>query len=137
MFSLDFRPSRSTSDMVFSLRQLQEIRVEQSRPLYVVFTDLTKAFDTVSRSGLYKILKLLGCCPETLLSILVAFHEKMKPRVQFDGSMSKAFPIYRGVKQECVLALTLFGIFFSALLAHAFPEEDGIMLHTRSTGRAV
>jgi len=128
-----FRPSRSTSDMVFSLRQLQEKTVEQSRPLYVVFIDLTKSFDTVSRSGLYNILKLLGC-PETLLSILVAFHENMKARVQFDGSMSKTFPICRGFKQGCVLAPTLFGIFFTALLAHAFPEEDGIMLHARSTG---
>ena len=58
----------------------------------------------------------------------------MKARVQFDGSMSKTFPICRGVKQGCVLAPTLFGIFFSALLAHAFPQEDGIRLHTRSTG---
>ena len=110
-----FRPSRSTSDMVVSLRQLQEKSVEQSRPLYVVFIDVTKAFDTVSRSGLYNILKLLGC-PETLLSILVAFHENMKARVQFDGSMSKTFPICRGVKQGCVLAPTLFGIFFQLFL---------------------
>ena len=91
-----------------------------------------QCLDTVSRSGLYNILKLLGC-PETLLSILVAFHENMKARVQFDGSMSKTFPICRGVKQGCVLAPTLFGIFFSALFAHAFPQEDGIMLQTRST----
>jgi len=75
-----FRPSKSTSGMVFSLRQLQEKRIEQSRQLYVVFIDLTKAFDTVSRPGLYNILKLLGC-PEKLLSILVAFHENMKVRV--------------------------------------------------------
>jgi len=49
--------------------------------------------------------------------------------------MSKTFPICKGVKQACVLALTLLGIFFSALLAHAFPEEDGIMLHARSNSR--
>jgi len=73
-------PSRSSSDMVFSLRQLHETSVEQSRLLYVVFIDLTKAFYTVSQSDLYNILKLLGC-PETLLSILVAFHENMKARV--------------------------------------------------------
>jgi len=100
----------------------------------VVFIVLTKAFDRVSRSSLYNILKLFGC-PQTLLSILVAFHENMKARVQFDGSMSKTFPTCRGVKQGCILAPTLFGLFFSAVLAHAFPQEDGIMLHTRSTGR--
>ena len=83
-------------------------------------------------SGLHNILKLLGCL-ETLLSILAEFHENMKARVQCDGSMSKTFPICRGVKKGCVLAPALFGIFFSALHAHAFPQEDGIMLHTRST----
>jgi len=131
--NVTFALFRSTSDMVFSLRQLQEKSVEQSRPLHVVFIDLTKAFDTVSRSGLYNILKLLGC-PEMLLSIPVAFHENMKARVQFDGSMSKTFPICRGVKHGCILAPTLFGIFFSADFAHIFPQEDGIMFHTRSTG---
>jgi len=53
--------------MVFLLSQLQENSVEQSHPLYVVFIDETEAFDTVSRSSLYNILKLLGCL-ETLVS---------------------------------------------------------------------
>jgi len=48
--------------------------------------------------------------------------------------MSKNFPICRCVEKGCVLAPTLFGICFSALFVQAFPEEDGIVLHTRSTG---
>ena len=48
-----FRSGRSTIDMIFSLRQLQEKCQEQQKPLYIAFVDLTKAFDTVSRSGLY------------------------------------------------------------------------------------
>ena len=43
-----FRAERSTVDMVFSLRQLQEKCREQQMPLYVAFIDLTKAFDLVS-----------------------------------------------------------------------------------------
>ena len=101
-----------------------------STPTVYGFHRLTKSFDTVS---LYNILKMLGC-PETLLSILVAFYENIKARFQFDSSMSKTFPICRGSKQCFVLTPTLFDIFFSALLAHAFQEEDGIVLHTHSTG---
>ena len=44
-----FRRNRSTTDMVFVLRQLQEKCREQNKGLYVSFVDLTKAFDTVSR----------------------------------------------------------------------------------------
>ena len=39
------------------------------------------------------------------------------------------------MKQGCVLAPTLFGIFFSLLLSYAFSQsEDGVYLHTRSDG---
>ena len=66
----------------------------------------------------------------------MSFHEDMKGSVLFDGSSSAVFPIKSGVKQGCVLAPTLFGIFFSLLLSHAFSEsEDGVFLHTRSDGK--
>ena len=47
-----FRPGRGTSDMIFVARQLQEKSREQNQPLYMIFLDLTKAFDTVNREGL-------------------------------------------------------------------------------------
>ena len=58
----------------------------------------------------------------------------MKGTVQFNGSSSRPFDARSGVKQGCVLALTLFGIFFALLLRHAFGTE-GICLRTRSEGR--
>ena len=56
-----FRSGRGTADMVFAYRQLQEKCNEQSQPLYTVFVDLTKAFDTGSRDGLWKLLYKIGC----------------------------------------------------------------------------
>ncbi|XP_062615832.1 uncharacterized protein LOC134277519 [Saccostrea cucullata] len=127
-----FRAERSTIDMVFSLRQLQEKCREQRRPLYIAFIDLTKAFDLVSRQGLFTLLHRIGCPPK-LLRIISSFHEDMQGTVQYDGSSSDPFPIKSGVKQGCVLAPTLFGIFFSLLLSYAFDQsEDGVYLHTRS-----
>lgn len=59
----------------------------------------------------------------------------MQGTVLYDGSSSSPFPIKSGVKQGCVLAPTLFGIFFSLLLSYAFSQsEDGVYLHTRSDG---
>jgi len=54
-----FRAGRSTMDMVFTARQLQEKCREHQCDLYAVFGDLTKAFDTVNRSALWKILRKL------------------------------------------------------------------------------
>ena len=82
-----FRAKRATIDMIFSLRQLQEKCTEQGKPLYAAFIDLTKAFDLVSRDGLFKILAKIGC-PPTLLSIVKSFHDNMKGTVLYDGATS-------------------------------------------------
>uniref|UniRef100_K7EX07 Reverse transcriptase domain-containing protein n=1 Tax=Pelodiscus sinensis TaxID=13735 RepID=K7EX07_PELSI len=121
--------------MIFSLRQLQEKCREQQMPLYVSFIDLTKAFDLVSRDGLFKILHKIGCPPK-LQSLIESFHTDMKGTVQFNGSCSEPFSISSGVKQGCVLAPTLFGIFFALLLKHAFDSAtEGIYLRPRSDGK--
>ena len=60
-----FRAERSTVDMIFSIRQVQEKCREQQKPLYIAFMDLTKAFDLVSRDGLFNILLKIGCPPES------------------------------------------------------------------------
>jgi len=121
--------------MIFSVRELQEKCREQQQPLFIAFVDLTKAFDLVSRDGLFKILPLIGCPPK-LLSFLESFHNNMHSTVRFDGNMSEAFNIRGGVKQGCVLAPTLFGIFFSVLLKHAFRTTNGgIFLHSRTDGK--
>ena len=120
--------------MVFSVRQLQEKCREQNMPLFMAFVDLTKAFDLVSRQGLFAILEKIGCPPK-LLGIVRSFHTDMKGTIQFDGSTSDAFEINSGVKQGCVLAPTLFGIFFSVLLKSAFQDcTEGVLIHSRADG---
>ena len=47
-----FRRNRSTIDMVFSLRKIQDKCTEQNMELYAVFIDFNKAFATVSRERL-------------------------------------------------------------------------------------
>ena len=129
-----FRSERSTIDMIFATRQIQEKCVEQQMPLYIAFIDLTKAFDLVSRTGLFKILHRIGC-PDTLLNVITSYHRDMEGVISFDGDQSDPFPIKNGVKQGCVLAPTLFGIFFSMLLHFAFKDSsEGVYLHTRSDG---
>ena len=47
--------------MIFTARQLQEKCQEQNMDIYMMFVDLTKAFDAVSRGGLWKIIAKFGC----------------------------------------------------------------------------
>ena len=71
-----------------------------------------------------------------LHSIIASLHEDMQGVVSFDGKISEPFAIHSGVKQGCVLAPTLFVIFVSLLLNHAFKHStEGIHLHNRSHGK--
>ena len=114
-----FRKNRGTIDMIFTARQLQEKCQEQNVDLYMTFVDLTKAFDTVSREGLWKIMAKFGC-PAKFIAMVRQFHDGMLARVQNDGEFSYPFPVTNGVKQGCVLASTLFSMMFSAMLTDAF-----------------
>ena len=119
-----FRAGRSTTDMIFAERQLQEKSREQRRQLHIAFVDLTKAFDLVDMRSLFTVLAKAGC-PPTLLALIQSFHQGMQARVQFDDDISDSFPIGRGVKQGCVLAPTLFGLYFS-FFVHDYPQQADI-----------
>ena len=93
---------------------------------------MTKAFDTVSRDGLWKILACLGCLPK-FLTMLRQLSEGQQGQMKHNGSLSGSFPISNGVKQGCVLAPTLFSIFFSIMLREAKEDlPDGIYVRFRT-----
>ena len=101
-------------------KQLQEKCREQNKGLYVTFVDLTKAFDTVSRKDLWLIMGAPRLSPKFL-----QLHEDQHGQVRLNSDLSKPFRIANGVKQGCVLTLTLFSIFFSMMLKQAMEDLDG------------
>jgi len=100
-----FRSGRGTMNMIFTARQLQEKCREQQRELYVVFVDLTKAFDSVDRTALWEVLLKIGC-PPSFVNIIRSFHDGigMRAAVVENGEMSVDFDVINGIKQGCVLS---------------------------------
>ena len=88
--------------MIFSIRQLQGKCREQQMPLCIAFIDLSKAFDFVSRQGLFQLQKKIGC-PSLLHSIIAFLHKDMQGIVSCDRETSEPFTIWSGNKQGCVL----------------------------------
>ena len=74
-----FRQGRGTGDMIFTVRQRQEKRREQNLDLYITFVDLTKAFDTVNRDGLWKIMSKFGW-PVKFINIVLFSTMAWKPQ---------------------------------------------------------
>ena len=114
-----FRKERGTINMVFVARRLQEKCQEQNVDLRSTYVDLTKAFDTVSRDGLWRTMAKYGC-PRKFITIARQLHDGMLARVQDNGEMFQPSPVSNGVRQTCVLAPTLFSLIFSAMLTDVF-----------------
>lgn len=96
-----FRPGRSTIDMVLKIQQKAQLM-----DLYVVFIDLTTAFDKVNREALWPILKKVGS-PRKINSLIRFFHDNMTGKVLSNGDFTNSFNVPNGVKQRCVPTLML------------------------------
>ncbi|CAB1118861.1 unnamed protein product [Ectocarpus sp. CCAP 1310/34] len=111
-----FLPGRSTVDMLFVVRRLQELGRRKKIPLYMCFVDLNKAYDSVDREMLWKVLARAGI-PAKLIEVIRQFHDGMRARVRMDdGELSDWFFVTQGVRQGCVLFPLLFNIFFAEVL---------------------
>ena len=83
----------------------------QYQDWYTTFVDLTKAFDTVSCDGWWKIMAKFGY-PDRFNNIIRQSHDGIMARVLDNKEASSDFPVTNGVKQGYVLAPTLFSITF-------------------------
>ncbi|VDL88627.1 unnamed protein product [Schistocephalus solidus] len=118
-----FRRHRETIDMIFAARQLQEKCQEMRTHLNTTFLDLTKAFDTVNRDGLWKVVHKFDC-PERFTHMVRQLHDGTMAYVADNGTVSEAFAGTNGVKQGYVRAPTLFSLIFSAMLMEAYCDEQ-------------
>ena len=101
--------------MIFRLRQLQEKAVKQQKALCSVFIDFSKAYDTVDRETIWKVLEAYGC-PDRVIIFIRPFHDGMMGKEVIGGDISDAFDNKHGMKQGFVLAPTLFTLHLAAVV---------------------
>ena len=71
-----FRSARGTTDDIFVAKSVQQITSKMKKPTYVLFIDLTAAFDHVERSWLFKTLQYRypTGTEETMLKLLESLY---------------------------------------------------------------
>ncbi|CAB1119068.1 unnamed protein product [Ectocarpus sp. CCAP 1310/34] len=124
-----FRPGRSTVNMLFVVRRLQELARRRSIPLYMCFVDLQKAHDPVDQELLWRMLARAGILEE-MIAVIRQFHDGMQARVRMDdGELSEWSEVTQGLRRGRVLSPLLLNIFFAAaleLVLVQFSEDDAI-----------
>ena len=102
-----FQRNRSCSDQITSLRIIVEQSLEWKSPLYINFIDHEKAFDSVDRETMWRLLRHYGI-PEKIISLIQCTYQDMSCRIAHTGQPSESFEVQAGVRQGCLLLPFLF-----------------------------
>ncbi len=102
-----FRKGRGCIDQIFALRNIIEQCLEWNVPLYINFIDFKKAFDSVHRETLWKILHSYGVPPK-IVTLIKMFYDHFECSIILDNTISEWFTVESGVRQGCILSPILF-----------------------------
>ena len=106
-----FRRQFSTIDHIYTLYSIVNNRLYGQRrgKLYAAFIDYKKAFDTVDREVLWKIMKEDGISTK-MIKMIKAIYSTVTATVRFGNKYSEDIKCPLGVKQGCLLSPLLFSI---------------------------
>ena len=108
----NFRLGRSTTDQIFTLKQIFEESWEYGKDLFTCFVDLEKSYDRFPRDKLWKVLREYGVDGQ-LLRAIKSFYCRPEVCVRVNGKQSKPFHVGIGILQGCVLSPLLFIVYIN------------------------
>ena len=134
-----FRKNRTTVGQILALRRIIEGVKAHNLPAILVFIDFKKAFDTIHRGKMMKILKAYGIPPNILRAIETMYTGTCAKVLTPDGE-TEMFDITAGVFQGDTLAPYLFIIVLDYALRMALKdgkeEELGFTITPRRSSRS-
>ncbi|XP_048487060.1 uncharacterized protein LOC105395445 [Plutella xylostella] len=127
-YQCGFRRNRSTVDQIFLLKQLMEKKWEYAQDIHALFVDFTKAYDSVDREILFKIL-LVFKMPRKLVSMIKVATGISRMRVKVDGDLTDAFSVVTGLKQGDALSPALFNLVLEYVIQKVLTHDGGVQLN--------
>ena len=120
-----FRKGVGTCDMIFALRQLIEKHWEFSKPLYIAFLDLEKAFDRIPRGNLWQALNTYEI-PMDLQRAIESTYKVCMSKVNTQMGGGKWFDTKSGVRQGSILSPLLFILYMDLVIkeVHGINDND-------------
>ncbi len=130
-----FRPGRGTRDQAHTLLRLIEKTMEYDKELFLCFVDLEKAYDSVPREGLFRVLEEEGA-PEIVMKILRSVYSHPTAQVRIGKVLGRQFEIRTGVRQGCALSCILFNFVLNQVVKSIEPtlRANGVRLRMKEEG---
>jgi hypothetical protein len=114
-------PGRGTGTALIETKLAMQLAQRDSRPWYQIFLDLTKAFDSIDRERLLKVLAQYGVGPR-IIRLLRNFWGKHLYVPRQSKYYGRHFKGEHGTTQGDVISGTLFNILIDAIIRHWYEE---------------
>nr|CAH8838004.1 unnamed protein product [Trichobilharzia regenti] len=119
-----FRRNKSCIDQIATLRIIIEQSLEWQSPLYLNFIDFEKAFDSVDREVIWKLLRYYGV-PSTIIHLIQQLYDNAACQVIHNGKLTEAFEVRTGVRQGCLLSPMIFLIAIDWIMRQTTATNEG------------
>ena len=120
-YQAGFRRGHSCLEQIHILKRVMEAYQQRQLPLIAIFIDFSKAFDSVDREMIWKILRHYGV-PVKIVSAISALYRGCSNRVRISGQLSEPFTVNTGVLQGDTLAPFLFVVVLDYVLRQTHPD---------------
>jgi len=130
-YQAGFTDGRSTTDQIFTLRQILQKCREYQIPTHHLFIDFKAAYDSIDRAQLWQIMHENGF-PEKLIRLIQATMDGVKCSVRISGALSDPFESRRGLRQGDGLSCLLFNIALEGVIRRAGLNTRGTIFSKSS-----
>ena len=105
-----YRKGYSTTDAVFVLNSVITQSLASTSGVYCAFIDFTKAFDSISRTILYRKLIRIGVSSQ-MLTVLINMYSKIRSKIRTTEGNTDYIDLTIGLMQGECLSPTLFSLY--------------------------
>ena len=122
-----FRKGRSGADNIFILHTVLWKSRAKNEKVHLGFIDVQKAYDSVNRSLLWKILESVGICG-AFLQTLKSMYQDDSVQCNVNGSSTRSVFLRRGLRQGCSLSPMLFALYIMGLGEDLAAAKEGFIV---------